>query len=178
MALTHDPGARRLLLLRHAKTEQSSPDHERELTARGRADAAAAGRWLLTEGLVPDLVLCSTAVRARQTWSAAAATGDRLRECQVWPERAVYQAHPADLLDVLHGVPDDAATVLLVGHNPGVASLVLGLAEAGGSRPELLAAAGEGFPTCTLAVLEPVVPRWSDLAPGTARLVGLYTARG
>lgn len=169
---------RRLVLVRHAKTEKSSPDHERELTGRGRADAAAAGRWLLTTGLLPDLVLCSTATRARQTWEGAASAGERLQQGEVWPERAIYQAHPADLLDVLRGAPDDAATLLLVGHNPGVASLVAGLADPRESRPELVEAVEQGFPTCTLAVLELAGSSWPDLAPETARLVELYTARG
>lgn len=169
---------RRVVLLRHAKTEQSSPDHDRELTDRGWADAAAAGRWLLSSELVPDLVLCSTATRARQTWEGAAGAGDRLQQAEVWPERAIYQAHPADLLDVLRGAPDDAATLLLVGHHPGVGSLVAGLADPEASRPALLQAVQQDFPTCTLAVLEPAGRAWPDLAPESARLVELYRARG
>lgn len=169
---------RRLVLLRHAKAEQSSPDHERQLTERGRLDAAAAGRWLLGAGLVPELVLCSTASRARQTWAAAAGAGDRLGEVELWPERAVYQARPAELLDVVRGAPDDVGVLLLVGHNPGIASLVNELADPQESRPELVEAVQQHFATCTLAVLEPGAPAWSDLAPGSARLTGLHTGRG
>ena len=65
--------ARRLVLLRHAKSDwpDDVPDHERPLARRGRRDAPAAGRWLRKSGYVPDLVLCSTARRARETWQLA-----------------------------------------------------------------------------------------------------------
>ncbi|MGB7449126.1 MAG: histidine phosphatase family protein, partial [Ornithinimicrobium sp.] len=96
-----------LVLIRHAKTEQEGPagqgDHGRRLTARGVADGRAAGRWLVQAGLRPGLVLCSTAVRAEQTWQAMVdgagephRADDRhsagLSGVEVWREPRMYNA--------------------------------------------------------------------------------------
>ena len=110
-----------LLLMRHAEAAVSNgrPDHERPLTDRGRADAAAVGRWLRANGLVPDVVWCSSARRAQETWAAASAALDAPPEPSY--SRAVYQAGPGDLLDLLVELPGTISTALILGHNPTMA---------------------------------------------------------
>lgn len=133
-----------LVLLRHAKSSwtENVPDDMRPLAGRGRRAAPAAGRWLWAEGYVPDLVLCSTARRARQTWQlaesgllgAAEAGGPAEPGTGAAPpvsyEREVYHASAAGLIDLLHRQPADVRTLALVGHEPGMSELALTLAGA------------------------------------------------
>ncbi|NHA68212.1 SixA phosphatase family protein [Phycicoccus flavus] len=167
---------RTLVLLRHAKTEESNPggDHERELTARGRRDATEAGRWLCGHGYGVDEVLCSTSERTRQTceavWDAGCAEGE------VHHDRRIYNASPESILDVVHEADDDADVLMVVGHAPGIPALAGLLAEGQGSE-EGHRALAEGFPTCGIAVLR-YAGRWSDMAPGDARLERFHVARG
>lgn len=165
---------RRLVVLRHAKSDWPEvPDHERPLAARGRRDAPAVGRWLRDEGCVPDRVVCSTARRARQTWELAAA------ELGAVPDLAhderVYDASVRELLDVVHELPDDAGTVLLVGHNPGFHALTLTLAAS--ANGDALERARIKFPTSAVAVLAFTGP-WQSVAAGTARLTHFAAPRG
>ena len=165
-----------LILFRHAKAEQApgKPDHERELTARGRRDAAAAGRWLHEHGLGPELVLCSTATRTRQTWEAAVEGGACGESVEY--DRTVYVGGSQGVLQVVREFAGEAQVVLVLGHNPTLASLAIELSEGDGSTQahECLAA---GFPTSTVAVLSYAGP-WSGLDVGTARLDRCHTARG
>ena len=166
---------RRLVLLRHAKAvppEPGQPDAERPLAARGRRDAAAAGRWIAGTVGRPDLVLCSTSERTRQTWAAAsAAEALVLAGAEVRLEAAVYQAWPDTLLDLVRALPDAVRTVVVVGHAPGVPDLAERLNRATGSAP-----VGD-FPTSAVAVLAVDGP-WPDLGPGTATLTAYAVPRG
>lgn len=114
---------RRLVLVRHAKSDwpDGVPDVGRALADRGRRDAPALGRWLRDEVPPLDLVLCSAAVRARQTWELAAAELDPAPRLIV-TER-LYGASAGDLLAVVYDLPDEAACAALVGHNPGLEDL-------------------------------------------------------
>jgi phosphohistidine phosphatase len=165
-----------LILFRHSKAEQvpGKADHDRELTGRGRRDAAAAGRWLHEQGLGPELVLCSTAVRTRQTW-AEAVSGGACGEAIEYV-RGLYTGSVDGVLDEVRVSGDDLQVVLLVGHNPTMAVLASGLSEGDGSRDahECLAA---GFPTSSLAVLRYAGP-WRDLGFGTASLERCHVSRG
>lgn len=159
--------AHRLVLLRHAKADYPDgvPDHERPLSARGRRDAPAAGLWLAGHGYCPDAVVCSTALRTRQTWelvAAGLASPPRARY-----EPRVYEATVLGLLMLVREFPDDQGTVLIVGHNPGVAELTVGLADPPPAPPS-------GFPTASASVLGIPGP-WSSLAPATARLLDFAT---
>lgn len=118
---------RRLLVMRHAKSAwpEGVADHDRPLGPRGLRDAPAAGRFLAENGGPPDLVLCSPARRARHTWELAAAELGSPVPTPTLHEPRLYGADGDELLDVLHGVPDEVATLLLVGHNPGLEDLVL-----------------------------------------------------
>ena len=97
---------RTLVLLRHAKAvpHESMPDFERPLTDRGRADAAAAGRWLVAQGIEADLVLCSPSQRTRETWKYAAEAGAVTADA--WYDRRIYNGTAEELLDVIHRYPD------------------------------------------------------------------------
>ncbi len=171
--------ARHLLLLRHAKAVPpgETADRDRALAPRGRRDAVAAGRWLREARLVPDLTLCSTATRTRQTWELAAAQLGAAQPSVACRDEA-YLASPATLLGLVRACPDQAATVLVVGHNPGLHELAFALcAGRSAANPDAAGRLAQAFPTCALAVLA-WSGSWRDLAPGGADLAELATPRG
>ncbi len=156
---------RELLILRHGKAEDGGRDFDRALSARGRADVQRMARWLHTQGLEPDHLLSSPALRARQTATlAAGALGLRGHEVH-WDER-IYAAELNTLLSVLADCPVSARRVLLVGHNPGLEELLvyLGGAEA---RP---GEDGALLNTATCARLE-LPARWMTLGAGAGRVL-------
>jgi len=165
-----------LILFRHAKAEQvpGKPDQERELTPRGRRDATAAGRWLHEHGLGPELVLCSTAVRTRQTWEAAVEGGACGETVEY--DRTVYAGGSQGVLQVVRESAGEAQVVLVLGHNPTLAMLASALSEGDGS-PQAHECLAAGFPTSTVAVLR-YAGAWSGLDVGTASLERCHTARG
>jgi phosphohistidine phosphatase len=140
------------------------------LAGRGRRAAAAIARHLNDEGITPELVLCSTAQRARETLERI---GPALGTATVRFERELYGASESGLLDRLHRVSDGTGSVMLVGHNPGIEQLALDLARPSPLRSELEAK----FPTAALATLELPGPRWSELERGSAELVGFVRPR-
>jgi len=158
---------RRLVLLRHAKSDWPDvADHERPLAKRGRRDAPAVGRWLGTSGYVPDAVVCSTARRARETWELASLGLNAVAPdaCPaVTDEPRVYEATVLGLLMLVREFDPAWRTVVIVGHNPGLAELALGLAGPGGEAPHK-------FPTAAVAVLG-LPGSWADAAPGEGRLL-------
>jgi phosphohistidine phosphatase len=168
---------RRLLLLRHAKSAWPDvPDHERPLAGRGRRDAPAVGRWLRESGRVPDRVLCSTARRASETWQLVAAElGASPAVCF---EPAVYEAAAGSLLALVRRTPSETATLLLVGHIPGVRDLALALAaaDADGAAAGALDRIRAKYPTAGVAVLE-LTGAWPRLGPGRARLADFVVPR-
>jgi phosphohistidine phosphatase len=115
---------RRLIVLRHAKSDWPAgvPDRRRPLGPRGRREAPLAGRWLNEHVQPIDLVVCSTAERASQTWALVAEELDPAPELRM--EARVYDASETRLLDVIRELPESAATVLFVGHNPGLEDLI------------------------------------------------------
>ncbi len=144
-----------LYLLRHAKAVVASPggDAERPLAKRGRKSATAIGEFLGELRPAPELVLCSPAVRARETLDLVLPS---LRTApRVAFEKALYLAAASALLDRLKELPSDVASVLLVGHNPGLQELGARLAR----DPGPLA---ESFPTAALAAFG-VNRDWADL---------------
>jgi phosphohistidine phosphatase len=160
---------RRLILLRHAKSAWPDvPDHERPLAPRGRRDAPAAGRWLRKSGCVPDLVLCSTARRARETWALA---DDKLHaQPEVVFEQRVYGASTAELVGLARRTPAQIQTLLIVGHDPAMRDVTLELAGAGdGEEAQALSRVREKFPTAGIAVLA-FTGDWAGLGSGPARL--------
>jgi phosphohistidine phosphatase len=165
-------GGRRLVLLRHAKSDWPDvADHDRPLAKRGRREAPLAGRWLAESGYWPDAVVCSTARRARETWElaseglAAAVPG---AAPAVRYEPRVYEATVLGLLMLVREFPPDWRTALIVGHNPGMLELTAGLLAPRMSAPSPGPPAA--FPTAAVAVLG-LPGDWSDAAPGEARLL-------
>ncbi|MPY70706.1 MAG: histidine phosphatase family protein [Alphaproteobacteria bacterium] len=156
---------RELILLRHGKAESGAGggDRRRALTERGLRDAARAGLWLRREGLSPDHVVSSTAIRAFATAEAACrALG--VSEDAIVQDARIYEAGTETLLTVIRELPPAGRRVLLVGHNPGFESL----AEALSGRPAKLR-------TADLACLR-LEGAWRDAAPGAAVLERLVRA--
>lgn len=157
---------RHLIVMRHAKAGElpGGPDIERALRPRGQKNATAAGHWLASRGVLPDLVLCSPARRARQTWQYVGAELDG--EPPVSNDPALYQAD-ANALRELFGQTESAVhTLMYVGHNPAAADVT-----------EALTGRGSHFPTSAVAIIGLDVP-WADLWPGDdspGTLVDLWT---
>jgi phosphohistidine phosphatase len=168
------PATRRLVLLRHAKSsrEHDLPDVDRPLSPRGRRDAAASGTWLAEHVGTPDLVLCSTALRTRQTWDRAReAAPDVLGDVPVRLEAAIYEAWSDTLVDLVHALADEVGTAVLVGHGPGLPDLAERLNRVSGDGP-----IGK-FRTSAVAVFT-VDGSWAEVGPGTARLTAYEVPRG
>ena len=135
--------------MRHSKAEPAGEtDFERELTPRGRSDAVAAGAWLASQAVVPDRALVSAATRAQQTWEAVAEGAGWALEPTI--DAGLYTADPDTTLDVLRTLGDDCPNVLVIGHNPSMASLAQLIDD------------GE----------------WADLGPGTASVTAFHVGRG
>ncbi len=160
---------RTLLLMRHAKSSWEQPDladADRPLAPRGRKAAAAVARYLATNRLIPDLVLCSHAERVRETWELMAAVLGGDIACKTL--RSLYLSAPSRLLEPLRRVADDVHMLMLIGHNPGLGGLAVGLSGAGPKKT--LERMQSKFPTAGLAVIGFEIDRWADLAAGAGRL--------
>lgn len=167
---------RQLVLVRHAQAENAGPtDQERELTPAGHAAAAAAGRWLAGQGVQVELALVSAAARTLQTWEDLAGSAGWCLEPRVEP--GLYTAGPDAALDVVRAVPDEVGAVVVIGHNPTVAHLAQVLDDGEADAEVAGEALVSGYPPCALSVFTIDAP-WSDLAAGTARLVGFHVGRG
>jgi phosphohistidine phosphatase len=166
---------RRLYLLRHAKSswdDPDLPDHLRPLARRGRTAVAALVRHMRATGIAPALVLCSPALRARQTWEGVAP--GLPAETAVEVDDALYGAGAEDLLRRLRRISADLESVLVVGHNPGLEDLALGLV--GHGDPASRRRLETKFPTGALATLD-APGTWHDLGWGTATLIAYAVPR-
>ena len=167
-------GERTLVVMRHAKAEQDGPtDAERRLADRGRSDAAEAGRWLASVGVAPDRALVSAATRTEQTWQELASAAHWTLDPQL--DRGLYSAGVDSALDLVRALGDDVRCVVLVGHNPTMASLAQVLDDGDGDPAAVDQMLG-GFPTSAVAVLG-FDGAWADLAPGTATLRAFHVGR-
>ena len=162
-----------LHLLRHAKSswaDEGLPDHDRPLAPRGVKNAKRMAEHLRTVEMAPDLVLCSTALRTRQTLELVAPA---LADAPIELADDLYGASLEALLERLRRLPDSVGTVLVIAHNPGLEDLALHLAAPGPIRDELAVK----FPTGALASLEIGQGSWADLRPGGAKLVSFTAPR-
>lgn len=156
---------RTLLLMRHAKSswkDESLADNERPLNERGKSAATCMGRFLAANDLVPDVIVCSTAKRARQTAKRVKKAAGC--EADVIKSAALYFRGPSAYLDAAAQVSADAMTALIIGHNPDLESLVFKIA-------------GKHFtiPTAAIVHLIADVGEWTGLAEGRAlRIEGVY----
>ncbi|MDO8420767.1 MAG: histidine phosphatase family protein [Parvibaculum sp.] len=158
---------KRLCLLRHAKSDWSDPasdDFSRPLNARGEIAADFMADYIAQSPYRPDHVLCSTARRASQTCAPLAAS---LGDVPVTYVDALYHAMPDALLALIHGAPDDATTLLVVAHNPGLVLLAMALAR--DPEDEVALRVANGVPTGGFIVFEfPDAMSWRDIADGQA----------
>ena len=158
-----------LSLLRHAKSSWKDPtidDHDRPLNTRGKAEAPVMGKAMAEHGLDPDLVLCSTARRTRDTLQLVLPA--LKSEPKVVYEDGLYHGTPQEMLDLLHEVTPGVTQVLLVGHNPELQSFALDLI---GSGPKLLKDRLEAkYPTAGLVVLRFQSGAWKDIAVNSGKL--------
>ena len=157
--------ARTLVVVRHAKSDwgQAMPDEKRPLNDRGRREAPLIGRWLAEHVDALDLVVCSPATRARQTWRLAA--GTLPPSVKAHYDERVYAAGPRELMAVVEELDDGVGTAVLVGHNPGLAELV-----------ELLCGERVELKTSAVAVLR-WEGTWADVWARRAALVTHATPR-
>ena len=165
---------RRLMLLRHAKTENDAPsgrDQDRRLDNRGRHDATEIGGWIGRHPPFPDLVLVSHAVRAHQTWEIAwEAMKELVPEPQVELIPELYGADVSQLLETVRDASSaDPKRLMIVGHNPGMHELALALAGSGDSAGRK--ALTDNLPTSGLAVFDFEIDDWADVAFRRGRLV-------
>ncbi len=167
-----------LLLLRHAKSSWDNPalaDYDRPLAKRGKKSAPLMGAEIATLGLGPDLILCSTAARAKETLALILPALGAPAADVVYDD-AIYMATPATLLTLLHALPAGAVAprrVMVVGHNPGLEELAELLV--GGGEEDAQELLAEKFPTCALAVLTFDTASWSGVTPGTGKLSHFLT---
>ena len=155
-----------LLILRHAKSSWDHPglrDHDRPLNPRGRRDAPRMGRFLVERDLVPDRIVSSTAVRARTTAELAAAEFGE--DVEIETTYDLYGASPDGYVEVAEAMGGTAERLMLVGHNPGITSLVWHLT-----------GEGEYMPTAALTAVELDIDDWSELGtrPAAAGLTGFW----
>lgn len=165
-----------LYLLRHAKSDWSDDglsDHDRPLAPRGEKACPAMGRHLAERGFVPDRILCSTAERARDTLARMASQWNRKPPTDY--DEALYLASPARILRRVATVPDDAASVMVVGHNPGLNQVLERLAAHGDNEARRNAA--EKFPTCAFAAIDLPIESWADVEGAEGTLTHYTTPR-
>lgn len=163
------------MLLRHAKSDWPDvPDRDRPLAKRGQRDAPVIGRWLHDHGYQPQIVICSAALRTRQTWDLVAPElGGSPSVTSVTFEPRAYAASAITLLYLVRELPAACRSALLIGHNPGVSELASNLLEAPGDSVSGAVAPGSPglrFPTAAVAVLE-FDGDWAGLALAQARLL-------
>ena len=157
---------KRLGLLRHAKSDMDDAalrDFDRGLNERGRRGAALIGQDIAAQGIAWDAVIASPAVRVTRTIEASG-----LAVVPQYDERA-YLADAATLMELLRQVEGDPASVLIVGHNPGLHELLFRLVDPAHENA-LFGCAVEKFPTASFAVLELAIDDWAQLAPGCGQL--------
>ena len=168
--------SKRLFVLRHAKSSWDDPgldDHDRPLAPRGRRSLAAITSYMQARGIEPDVVLCSSSRRTRETLDGIAVGGEHVIE------RALFNADTEEILARLRQLPDDISSVMLIGHNPAAQMLVLRLTnhDADGAADPERDEVKRKFPTGAMASLT-VGCNWGELAPGCAHLEAFTSPKG
>ena len=166
-------GHRRLILTRHAKSSWDDPamdDHDRPLNERGRRAARELGDFLASRGLEPEEVLCSTALRTRETWDRVAGAVIETRPTVHYID-ALYHASPDTMLSVLKTATQP--TVMMIGHNPGIAELAAMLPARPIYNPDF-----RKYPTCATLIVDFQIDEWSEVAAGTGALLEFFTPSG
>ncbi len=166
-------GRMRLWLLRHAKSSWDEPgldDRDRPLAPRGERSADRMSDYLLAEGIRPDVVLCSSALRTRETLARVLpALGPDL---EIHIEPALYTFDAGSLLERVRAIPD-GVSAMLIGHNPAMQELAIRLAARGDGLDTL----AQKYPTGALAELEFPAGSWHEVGPATGELTRFVVPR-
>ena len=161
----------RLILTRHAKSSWDDPlmdDADRPLNGRGHASARLLGEWMASRGYVPEQVLCSTALRTKETWAGIAAAMPA--QPVITLTEQLYHAEPEQMLSVLRTA--SRKTVLMLGHNPGIGVFAQMLPATMPIDPGF-----DHYPTGATLVLEFDIPDWRAATPGAGQLLDFVTPR-
>jgi len=157
-----------LLILRHAKSSWSNPglaDIDRPLNQRGKRDAPRIGLLLRDQDLVPDIIICSPAKRARKT--AQAVSDECGYEGKIEIEDEFYPGDPSTFIEILTTIPDQVDSALIIGHNPGLEELL-----------DVLTEESARMPTSALADISLPIDRWTELGEDTlGTLVNLWRVK-
>jgi phosphohistidine phosphatase len=166
---------RTLVLVRHAKSswDLDVDDHDRPLSGRGRRDGVEIGHELARRQIHPDLVLCSTATRTRETWDRAVRGG--VQASEVTYLGAVYHGWVPELVRLLRAIPDSVGTALVLGHAPGIPDLVEFLAERDHASAHWDRMTAK-FPTAGMAILS-YAGSWADIGQSQASLEAFAVPR-
>lgn len=167
---------KRVVLVRHAKSSWDDPEQEdivRPLNERGRLAAPVIGAWLAERKIEPDLVATSPAARCVQTWDKIKHHLGRAPKPKI--EKALYMADPSTMMKVLTNMPDDADTVLVIGHQPGLSSFARKLAN--GTVPSSCSRSFTKFPTASAAVIEFDTDVWSNAKFGEGEFRNFATPK-
>lgn len=158
---------KRLILMRHAKSDWSHDreDHDRSLNTRGQRSAKAMGDWLRASDTLPDEVLCSSATRTRETLHGLALNAPPTRF-----EHRLYHAAPDTILSLLKDARGQ--TVLLLGHNPGIGLCAAALVGTAPDHPRF-----RDYPTCATLIADFDIADWDDLIPGRGKVVDFRVPR-
>ncbi|MDS9467381.1 histidine phosphatase family protein [Paracoccus sp. MBLB3053] len=163
----------RLILTRHAKSswdDPQQPDHDRPLNDRGRRSARALGDWLASRGYEPEEVLCSTALRTRETWEKVAIAPLEVRP-HLRLEPGLYHATPEKMFEILRSANEP--TVMMLGHNPGISEFAAMLPARVPLDPEF-----RRYPTAATLVVDFQIDDWSDLQPGQGSVLDFVRLDG
>jgi phosphohistidine phosphatase len=159
---------KKLILVRHAKSSWNEPglsDRDRPLNDRGERDAPKMGERLAKEGVKPDVILSSPAVRALATAQIIAGKLD-FRRKDIRVDERLYLADADDLLEVIRELDDEAKRVMLVGHNPGLADLA-----------HRCSSTISDMPTCAVAMFGFDAKSWADVGDGSPATATLLTPK-
>ncbi|WBU54481.1 histidine phosphatase family protein [Paracoccus sp. SCSIO 75233] len=166
-------GYRRLILTRHAKSAWDDPtldDSDRPLNARGRRAALLLGDFLASRGYEPEEVLCSPSLRTRQTWEyISAATLEVRPDLRI--ENGLYHARPAEMLKILKTAKHQ--TVMMIGHNPGIAELAESLPARVPMDPDF-----RRYPTAATLVVDFQIEDWAEIEKGTGSVMDFVRIDG
>ncbi|MEM9357740.1 MAG: histidine phosphatase family protein [Pseudomonadota bacterium] len=168
---------RELILFRHAKsswTDLSLDDHDRPLNARGRQAAPTMGAFMRENAITPDLILCSTSVRTRETLALAFPGPEEKRSPVIFTEE-IYEAPPGVLMACVQTVDDSVRSLMVLGHNPGSQMLALQLAATG--EGDALRRLSGKFPTAAMARIMFEAESWRDIPNARGHLAQFITPK-
>lgn len=163
------PETRHLYLLRHGKASKDYDayvDFERPLIKRGKKDSKQMKKWLASNHIMPDLILCSPSVRTKETLEKVIKAFDNIEVLFV---ESLYLASADEILHLLQQVVSERRNILVIGHNPGFEDFVTNICDIGQSNDSAVERIGNKFPTSSIACIE-IEGKWSDLGKAPAYL--------